>query len=169
MALGLHGNRTLIAGLLRAQGFLPGYNGEAFRFVHETSAGDFVVDLLVAPGASRANLPIVEPGIPTLAAPGLAYALLRGAAPLQLVIGGQTQRAFKLRTTQLDAAFVLKAALVATGVRRLGRDDLVRLLRIRDLLGTPNTAIVLASAAGVQLPSDAPSNVIGIEPADVYR
>ncbi len=61
--------------------------------------------------------PIIEPGLPTLAAPGLAYALLRGPIALELTLLDDRPRSFELRTVQLDAAFVLKAALVASGVR----------------------------------------------------
>ena len=75
--LGLRGDRSVVGTLLTEHGFHSGYNGEAFRFAQTTSIGDFVVDLLVAPGASRREPPIIEPGLPTLAAPGLAYALLR--------------------------------------------------------------------------------------------
>jgi hypothetical protein len=116
--LGLRGNRAIVGKLLRAHGFKPGYAEEAFRFAHETPAGVFVVDLLVAPGASRAEPPILEPGLPSLAAPGLAYAMLRGATPLELNLVGEKQRSFALQTVKLDAAFVLKAALVASGARQ---------------------------------------------------
>ncbi len=135
-ALGLRGDRAIVAKLLHEHNFEPGHRGEAFRFSRATPAGEFVVDLLVAPGASRADPPILEPGIPTLAAPGLAYALRRGAAPLELVILGDERRSFRLRTVQLDAAFVLKAALVASGVRQ--RSD----LRTTDTVD----AIMLAAA-----------------------
>ncbi len=50
--LGLRGDRAIVGKLLRAHGFKPGYAEEAFRFARETPAGVFVVDLLVAPGAS---------------------------------------------------------------------------------------------------------------------
>lgn len=61
--------------------------------------------------------------------------------------------------------------VVAVGeakLRALGGDDLARLLRIRDLLRAPDATIVLASATRVALPSDAPSEVVAIEPSDVY-
>lgn len=135
-ALGLRGDRAIVAKLLHEHNFEPGHRGEAFRFRRATPAGDFVVDLLVAPGASRADPPILEPGIPTLAAPGLAYALRRGSVPLELVVVGDERRSFRLRTVQLDAAFVLKAALVASGVRQ--RSD----LRTTDTVD----AIMLAAA-----------------------
>lgn len=117
VALGLKGRRTLVADLLAEHDFQAGYSEEAFRFARETGEGSFVVDLLVAPGASRVQPPIIEPGLPTLAAPGLAYALLRGPVGLQLTLTGDEPTSFRLRTVQLDAAFVLKAALMAAGVR----------------------------------------------------
>jgi hypothetical protein len=115
--LGLQGDRALVANLLKKHHFEPGYAGEAFRFSRSTESGEFVVDLLVAPGASRSDPPIVEPGIPTLAAPGLAYAIRRGPLALELRVTAEESRSFLLRTVQLDAAFVLKAALVASSIR----------------------------------------------------
>lgn len=116
-ALGLRGDRARVATLLRANGFSPGYSEEAFRFARTLPGGDFVVDLLVAPGASRSDPPILEPGLPTLAAPGLAYALQRGPLALELRLKGDERRSFRLHTVHLDAAFVLKATLVASGLR----------------------------------------------------
>lgn len=115
--LGLRGDRAVVGKLLTDHDFRPGYNGEAFRFARATSVGDFVVDVLVAPGASREEPPIIEPGLPTLAAPGLSYALSRGPVPLRLVLDGADRRSVDLTTVHLDAAFVLKAALAASGVR----------------------------------------------------
>lgn len=117
LALGISRNRAAVKPLLREHGFDPGYADEEFRFARETNAGTLVVDVLVAPGASRQQPPVVEPGLPTLAAPGLAYALLRGPIPLELVLIGQQQRVLHLRTIHLDAAFVMKGALVASGQR----------------------------------------------------
>jgi hypothetical protein len=116
-ALGITRERTPVKPLLRKHEFDPGYAGEEFRFARKTSAGTFVVDLLVAPGASRARPPIVEPGLSSLAAPGLAYAFLRGPVPLELVLTQAEPRVFALRTIHLDAAFVMKASLVASGER----------------------------------------------------
>lgn len=48
--------------------------GETARFSRDTSRGPFVVDLLVERGASKADPPEVERGLPSLAAPGLVYA-----------------------------------------------------------------------------------------------
>jgi hypothetical protein len=137
--LGLRGDRAIIAKLLREHDFKPGYAEEAFRFARETPAGMFVVDLLIAPGASRAQPPILEPGIPSLAAPGLAYALLRGPMPLELNLIGEEHRSFALHTVNLDAAFVLKAALVASGLRQ--RED-------RRITDTVDAVMLAAACAG---------------------
>jgi hypothetical protein len=73
----------------------------------------FRVDLLVASGASRADPPQVEAGIPSVAAPGLAYGLLRGAVPVSVaLVDGSVVDEVVLRLPQLDAAFVMKANLV---------------------------------------------------------
>lgn len=84
--LGLSANRRKVVPLLREQGF-ESLGGDAqFRFVKETAAGEFLVDLLVAPGSSRADPPILEEGLTTLSAPGLAYAILRRPKPLALTV-----------------------------------------------------------------------------------
>ncbi|MHB1537604.1 MAG: hypothetical protein ACYCUM_10540 [Solirubrobacteraceae bacterium] len=93
-ALRLSNGKGFLAGLLREHGFTPGYAGEAFRFVCRTEQDhDFLVDLLVAPGASRQKPPVIEPGLPTLAAPGLAYALERGPVALEVTLrdGSESQ------------------------------------------------------------------------------
>lgn len=110
-------DRQVVGPLLRALEFRPGYNDEEFRFVRETSAGLFVVDCLVAKGASREQPPIVETGIPSLAAPGLAYALTRGPVPLRITLAGEERRSIELRTVTLDSLFVMKAVLTAEGHR----------------------------------------------------
>jgi hypothetical protein len=110
-------DRQVVGPLLRALEFWPGYNEEEFRFARETSAGLFVVDCLVAKGASREQPPIVEPGISSLAAPGLAYALTRGPVPLRIILVAEERRSIELRTCTLDSLFVMKAALTAGGER----------------------------------------------------
>lgn len=75
------------------------------------------------------------------------------------------------RTHEVDLVGLRGGKTVALGeakLRALGRDDLARLLRIRELLGAPEAAIVLASATRVELPPNAPSEVVAIVPADVY-
>ena len=58
--------------LLREQGFQPRVGDEPFRFARSTPAGEFLVDLLVAPGASRRDPPLLEADLESMAAPGLA-------------------------------------------------------------------------------------------------
>lgn len=121
LALGITRSQARIQPLMRQHEFAPGYDNEDFRFARNVDHGTFVVDVLVAPG-SRANPPPLEPGLTTLAAPGLAYAQLRGPLPLELVLTDDETSTFRFWTVHLDAAFVMKAALVASGVRtRRGR------------------------------------------------
>jgi hypothetical protein len=116
-AVGITRTRTVVGPLLESQNFSPNFGGEPFRFWRETGEGPLVVDLLVAKGASRETPPVVELGIESLAAPGLRYALGRDAVPLELVLRAEESRTFRLHTITLDAAFVMKAALVVSGVR----------------------------------------------------
>lgn len=118
--LGISKDHAPVQPLLKKHGFKPGFGGESFRFSRHTSHGPFVVDLLVAKGASKADPPEVERGLPSLAAPGLAYAVLRGPVPMQLTMHGPAgeQRMFTFSVVTLDAAFVMKATLVASGSRR---------------------------------------------------
>lgn len=72
---------------------------------------------------------------------------------------------------ELDLVAMRGKPIVAIGeakLRRLGSDDLERLLRIRDLLDAPDATIVLASAAGVERDAAAHPDTLAIEPADVY-
>lgn len=117
VALGTNRNRATIQPLLKEHKFEPGFGDEEFRFWTPTEHGPFVVDLLVAPGASRRDPPLVESGLPSLAAPGLAYGLLRGPVQFELVLLGKERRRFRFTTVQLDALFVMKATLTAGGLR----------------------------------------------------
>jgi hypothetical protein len=117
VGVGITRARTVVGPLLAAHDFASGFGGEPFRFWRETERGAFVVDLLVARGASRETPPVVEEGIESLAAPGLRYALGRDAVPLELVLRAEETRSFNMYTIPLDAAFVMKAALVVSGVR----------------------------------------------------
>lgn len=116
VALGITRSQARIQPLMRQHQFAPGYGNEDFRFARGMDHGTFVVDVLVAPG-SRADPPPLEPGLTTLAAPGLAYAQLRGPIPLELVLAEEDISTFRFWTVHLDAAFVMKAALVASGAR----------------------------------------------------
>ena len=119
--LRLTANRSKVAPLLRKAGFESMGGDASFRFVRETPAGEFIVDLLVAPGSSRADPPILEEGLTTFSAPGLAYAILRRPKPLSLTVACEgTEREFRLPIVSLDSAFVMKAVLTAS--RRLRPD-----------------------------------------------
>lgn len=119
--LRLTGSRSKVVPLLRDSGFRSMGGDASFRFVKETPAGEFIVDLLVAPGSSRADPPILEEGLTTFSAPRLAYAILRHPKSLDLTVAHEgTERAFKLPIVTLDSAFVMKAVLTAS--RRLRPD-----------------------------------------------
>lgn len=94
-----------------------------------------------------------------------------GVGPVEEVgVSTVSDRAAR-RSHELDLVALREGEVVAIGeakLRKLGRDDLARLLHIRDLLGAPNATIVLASATAVELPFDVPPNVVKVEPADVY-
>jgi hypothetical protein len=100
---------------------------ERFRFAKRLPAGTAIVDLLIPKGASRDRPPVLEQGVTTLEAPGLVYALTRGAVDAELrFVDGQTVTDVQVPLPTLDAAFVLKGALMASGVRtradRVSRD-----------------------------------------------
>ena len=107
--------------LLIDAGFSPGYGDEPFRFSRDTSKGPFVVDLLIPSGSSREQPPQIEAGLESVEAPGLAYALSRGSIPMDLILGRSEAVRARFNLLQLDAAFVMKAALVASG-RRVRQD-----------------------------------------------
>lgn len=92
---------------------------ESFRFEKSFGEGETLpVDLFVPKGASRADPPILEDGITTLAAPGLAYGLARGPRFVDVAfVQGDRTAEVELPLPQLDAAFVMKGALAASGVR----------------------------------------------------
>ena len=126
-ALRLSGDRRVVGPLLESRGFEPGSFGEEFRYSKEVPGLEdpILVDVVMPPGESREDPPVLEPGLTTVAAPGLAYAVKRGAVVATgRFVDGQSIFAFDLPIPVLDAAFVLKAALVASGVRR--RPDRVR-------------------------------------------
>jgi hypothetical protein len=54
-------------------------------------------------------------------------------------------------------------------LRRLGRGDLDRLRRIRDLLGVPDARLVLASADRVDAGVAREPDVVTLLPSDAYR
>lgn len=104
--------------LLTERGYIALAGEDGFRFEKALEQGSMIVDLLVAKGASRDEPPILEKGIATLAAPGLAYALTRPTVMVELeLVDGRGSTVVEVPLPSLDAAFVLKAALVASGVR----------------------------------------------------
>lgn len=116
--LGLTARTRKLQPLLAQHDFrrLPG--DEPFRFSRETEAGRFLLDLLLPRGASRHDPPLIEPGLDSLEAPGLAYAIERGPAHVDVTfVDGREHAAFRLPIVTRDAAFVMKAALAASGVR----------------------------------------------------
>jgi hypothetical protein len=119
-------NGQVVGPLLERLGFVGGYAGEPFRYSKDIEgAGEVLVDIVVPPGSSRQRPPLVEPGLASVAAPGLAYAILRGpvTAAVSFVDNGSSFD-FSLPIPTLDGAFVLKAALAQSGVRT--RPDRVR-------------------------------------------
>ncbi len=116
-ALRLSARRSVVGPQLRALGFEQRLGEEQFRFVKVIEGRAFPVDLGIAPGGSRARPPLLEKGMTAIEMPGLAYALRhRTAAAVKFVDGERTSR-FELPLPRLDAAFVLKGALVASGAR----------------------------------------------------
>lgn len=81
-----------------------------------------------------------------------------------------SDRALK-RTHEIDVVALRNGQIVALGevkLRALGEADLARLLRIREMLSAPAATLLLASAKGVTVPPDAASDLVVIEPADIY-
>lgn len=118
-SLNLTASSNRVRPLLAGAGFEQKLGDEQFRFVRETTDGEFLLDLMVAPGASRDEPPILESDIETVAAPGLAYAISRGAENLRLTLveDKTSKTSFDIPIVQLDAAFVMKATLVQKGIR----------------------------------------------------
>lgn len=124
--LQLAADSRVVGPLLDRLDFKGGYAGEPFRYSKLVDGvGEVLLDIVVPPGASRQQPPLVERGLESVAAPGLAYAVLRGsiAAHASFVDAGRSFD-FQLPIPTLDAALVLKAALVESGVRT--RPDRVR-------------------------------------------
>lgn len=142
--LGLTTQSNRIRPLLETAGFDQLIGDEQFRFTRDTPDGEFLLDLMVAPGASREEPPIVEDGLESIAAPGLAYAIYRKPTILDLNFHGSgSSDRFRIPIAKLDAAFVMKAVLVAKGIRP--KPD----RRVTDTAD----ALMLAAACAVDEPS----------------
>ena len=117
--LGLTSSTARVRPLLEDRGYESRGGDEGFRF--EKSLGDgatMIVDVFVAKGASREEPPLLEKGVVTLAAPGLTYALDRGPYFVDIdFVDRESTTTVELPLPTLDAAFVLKGALAASGVR----------------------------------------------------
>jgi AAA+ ATPase superfamily predicted ATPase len=75
------------------------------------------------------------------------------------------------RSQEVDVVAVGEGRVVALGeakLRALGAPDLERLRRIRELLGAPDAALVLASATGVDAAVAREPGVMTIDPKTVY-
>lgn len=121
-SLRLFGERRVIGPALRELDFQQKMGDEEFRFSKDIDEGEFLVDLLVPSGSSREEPPLLEAGMPSLAAPGLAYAISRGPVKFQIDFQDperDSDEHFDLNLPSLDAAFVSKAALVQRGIRKL--------------------------------------------------
>jgi hypothetical protein len=119
LGLRLTATSRRIVPLLRGIGYEPMAVEETFRFEKEHEAGLAIVDLLVAKGMSRDEPPVLEEGVTTLAAPGLLYAQQRRAVDVRVTFAdGDDATVVQVPLPTLDAAFVLKGALAASGVRR---------------------------------------------------
>ena len=112
------GTRQRVRPLLEARDYEQRPD-ETFRFEKRFDDGrTLLVDVFVAKGASREDPPLLEEGIATLAAPGLAYGIARGVHFVDTVfLDEDSTTELELPLPQLDAAFVMKAALTASGVR----------------------------------------------------
>jgi uncharacterized protein len=87
-------------------------------------------------------------------------------------VGASTvsDRALK-RTHEIDVVALSGGRIVALGeakLRALDEADLARLLRIREMLNVPAATLLLASATGVQVPPDAPAELVVIGPTNIY-
>ncbi|CAN5797769.1 hypothetical protein BH23ACT12_BH23ACT12_07110 [soil metagenome] len=119
--LGLTSKSQVVRPLLEEHGFVPGAADpdQPFRFYKTVSPGqNVIVDLLMAPGASKDDPPLLERNLTSVAAPGLAYGLLRGVQPMAVdFCDGDEHIRVQLPLPHVDAAFVMKAELTRTGLR----------------------------------------------------
>lgn len=116
--LGLTARSERIKPMLEAKDFRPLPGDDGFRFRKDLDGSPLLVDVFVAKGASRDEPPVLEKGVRTLAAPGLAYGLSRRPYVVTVEFAeGADVTELQLPLPTLDAAFVMKGALTASGVR----------------------------------------------------
>lgn len=75
------------------------------------------------------------------------------------------------RSHEVDLVVARSGKVVAIGeakLRRLGGEDLDRLIHIRELLNAPDAALVLASATGFDLGGNTSVDVITLAPDGIY-
>jgi hypothetical protein len=152
--LRISGTKRVVDPLLREHGFSPGYAGEPFRYSKDLAGlGPIIVDVVIAPGASREDPPLLESGLETVGAPGLAYAQLRGPVVTDVkFVDGDDIAEFSLRIPHLDAALVLKAALAQSGVRtrpdRVQSDSVDAIMLAATCAGEPASLAALGQHRG---------------------
>jgi hypothetical protein len=124
--LGLTSASRRVGPLLEGLGYAAVPGEESFRHRRDLGGGRVVsVDLLIARGAARDEPPVLEHGMTTIAAPGMAYAIARGGQDVEVrFVDDGREAVLTVPLPTLDAAFVLKAALVGRRNRpdRLRRD-----------------------------------------------
>jgi len=151
--LGLTARSERIRPMLEAQDYRPLPGDEGFRFKKDLGGAPLLVDVFVAKGASREEPPVLEKGVTTLAAPGLAYGLARGPSFVTVeFVDGNDGTELELPLPTLDAAFVMKGALTASGVRaradRRQRDRVDTVMLAAACLGDPAALAALRAAKG---------------------
>jgi len=151
--LGLTARSERVRPLLVARGYQPLPGDEGFRFEKRFGANEtLLVDLFVAKGASRDEPPILERDLTTLAAPGLSYALERDTVFVEVgFVDAERTMRIELPLPTLDAAFVLKGALAASGLRtrpdRVDRDRIDAVLAAACLHDEAALGALAAAAA----------------------
>jgi hypothetical protein len=115
---------------------------------------------------------VLGPRWEAVARAALARAPSGGIGPVDAV-GATTVADRASRTShEIDLVAMRGRTVVAIGeakLRRLGRGDLDRLRRIRDLLGVPDARLVLASADRVDAGVAREPDVVTLLPSDAYR
>lgn len=142
----------LVKPMLEDLDYRPVAGDDGFRFRKTFAAGEaLLVDLFIPKGQSRAEPPLLEKNVETLAAPGLVYAVARGPYFVEVeFVDADRHTVVELPLPTLDAAFVLKAALAASGVRvrrdRRQRDRVDSVMLAAACLQDPTAVAALRDA-----------------------